>query len=349
MNASVTLRRFDARPLIAASIALIGFVVFLPPLPAYAGEKSVFSDVVVEPGAYAGGVSTVFGDASVRGPVAGDVHSAFGDVLVEDRIAGSVNSGFGDIKVRAPVAGEVDAGFGDVYVNSRVGGGIDVDHGDIHLGPEAVVMGPVRPGSGEFRSEPGAVMQRPMGAGMMPDFESSRGDGLLGFVGWFLATAGFAACVMLAAVLAPRSFSAAARRADEAPGWSLIVGLVSVPAVLVLSVALAVSVVGVPLLLLLAPAYLALVFYGALVAAFFVGRKVVFATGRYRSGNTLAAAVGAVIVAATVLIPFLGELVLFALALLGTGAAILALISRLRTRRQAYPSYEAFVGDHRDV
>ena len=349
MSASVTLRRFDARPLIAVSVALVGFVVFLPPLPAYAGEKSVFSDVVVEPGEYAGGVSTVFGDASVRGPVLGDVHSAFGDVVVEDRIAGSVNSGFGDITVLEPVAGEVDAGFGDVYVNSRVGGGIDVDHGDIRLGSDAVVMGPVHPGSGEFRPDPGAEMRGPpMAAGMMPDFESSRDDGLLGFVGWFLATAGFAACVMLAAVLAPRSLSAAARRADEAPGWSLVVGLVSVPAVLVLSVALAVSVVGVPLLLLLAPAYLALVFYGALVAAFFVGRKVVFATGRYRSGNALAAAVGAVIVAATVLIPFLGELVLFVLALLGTGAAILALAARGRARRPAYPSYEAFVSDRRE-
>ena len=350
MSVSVALHRFDARPLIAVSVALVGFVVFLPPLPAYAGEKSVFSDVIIEPDEYAGGVSTVFGSASVHGPVVGDVHSAFGDVIVEDRIAGSVNSGFGDITVRAPVAREVDAGFGDVYVNSRVGGGIDVDHGDIYLGPDAMVMGRIRPGSGEFRMDPGAEMRGPpMGAGMMSDFKPRGDDGLLGLVGWFFAAAGFAACVMLAAVLAPRSLSAAARRAEEAPGWSLLAGLVSVPAVLVLSVALAVSVVGAPLLLLLAPAYLALVFYGALVAAFFVGRKVVLATGRYRSGNALAAAVGAIIVAATVLIPFLGELVLSALALLGTGAAILALAARRRTRRPTYPSYEAFVSDRRDA
>ncbi len=144
MNASVTsvtLRRFDARPLIAASVALVGFVMFLPPLPAYAGEKSVFGDVVVERGGYEGGVSTVFGDAGVRGPVVGDVHSAFGDIGVDARVTGSVNSGFGEITVGAPVTGEVDAGFGDVYVNSRVGGDIDVDHGDITLGPDAMVMG----------------------------------------------------------------------------------------------------------------------------------------------------------------------------------------------------------------
>jgi MFS family permease len=195
-------------------------------------------------------------------------------------------------------------------------------------------MGHVRPGSGEVRRDTGAVMHGPVGTGVMPDFGSPEDD-LIGYLGWFFAAAGFAACVVLAAVVAPRPLSAAARRAEEAPGRSLLVGLVSVPAVLVLSVALALSVVGVPLLFLMAPAYLAFVFYGALVAAFFVGRKAVLATGRYRSGNALAATVGAVLVAATALIPFLGELLLFALALLGTGAAILALASLRRPRRPA--------------
>ena len=349
MNVSVTLPRLDARPLIAAGVALVGLVMFLPPLPAYAGEKSVFGDVTVERGTYAGELSTVFGDATARGRVAGDVHSAFGDVRVYEPVGGGVNSGFGDIAVRAPVTGEVDAGFGDVYVNSRVGGNVDVDHGDIDLGPDARVMGYARSGSGEVDPDPGAVVHGSMRTGMMPDFGDSKDDDLIGYIGWLFAAAGFAACVVLAAVVAPRSLSAAARRVGEVPGWSLLVGLVSVPAVLVLSVALAVSVVGVPLLLLLAPAYLALVFYGALVAAFAVGRKVVLATGRYRSGNALAAAVGAVLVAATALIPFLGELLLFALALLGTGASILALVSRRRMGRPAYPSYEAFVQDRRDA
>lgn len=349
MSACAARFRFDARPLIAASVALVGLVVLLPPVPAYALEKSVFRDVTVERGTHAGEVSTVFGDARVRGPVAGDVHSAFGDVTVEQRVGGSVNSGFGDITVSAPVRGEVDAGFGDVRVNSFVGGDIDVDHGGIVLGPDTIVMGHVRPGSGEVEQSSGAVLHQGMGAGMMPDFGSSEDDDLIGYLGWFFAAAGFAACVVLTAVVAPRSLSAAARRAEEAPGWSLLIGLVSAPAVLVLSVALAVSVVGVPLLLLLAPAYLALVFYGALVAAYSLGRKVLLAAGRYRSGNALAATVGAFLVAAAALIPFLGELLVFALALLGTGASILALASRRRTRRPAFPSYEAFVRDHRDA
>lgn len=347
MSIALPRPRFDARPFIAISVVLMGLAILLP-APAQAAERSIFRDVVVEPDAHADEVSTVFGDATVRGPVSGDVHSAFGDVRVAAPVAGNVNAGFGDIEVLKPVRGEVDAGFGDVDVDSTVAGGIDVDHGDLWLGPDAEVMPPVRSGGGEIDQEPGAVMHGPPRAVMMPDFGSSKDD-LFGALGWLVGAAGFAACAVLAAVVAPRLLTASARRAEEAPGRSLLVGLVSLPAVLVLSVALAVSVVGVPLLLLIAPAYLALVFFGALVAAFFVGRKVMLATGRYRSGNAMAAAIGAFLVAAVVLIPFVGEMVLFALALLGAGAAILALASRRRAPRPPYPSYEAFVRHRRDA
>lgn len=346
MSIAAPATQICARPFIVVSIALVGFVLLSAP-PAHAAESSIFGDVVVKPGAYEDGVSTVFGDATVRATVDGDVHSAFGDVRVDAPVRGNVNAGFGDVVVLQPVEGEVDAGFGDVYVDSLVEGGVDVDYGDITLGPGAEVLA-VRSGGGEISQEPGSVVREPMGAGMMPDFGSSRDD-LIGVLGWLVGAAGFAACAVLAAVVVPRPLTASARRAEEAPGRSLLVGLVSLPAVLILSVALAVSVIGVPLLLLIAPAYLALVFFGGLVAAFFVGRKVALVTGRYRSGNAMAAAVGALLVAATALIPFVGELVLFALALLGTGASVLALAAGRRPRRPAYPSYEAFVRDRRDA
>ncbi len=163
-------------------------------------------------------------------------------------------------------------------------------------------------------------------------------------MGWIHASALFVACSVLAAVLVPRPLSAAARRVEEAPGRSFFFGLASVPAAIVLSVVLLISVVGAPLLLLLAPAYLALLFFGALVAAFFVGSKVVMVTGRYRAGNALAAVVGALVLSALTLIPWVGDLLLYALALLGTGAAILALLSRRRPL-STHPSYEAYVRD----
>jgi cytoskeletal protein CcmA (bactofilin family) len=336
------------RSLILLSVAVVGLVVLLPPVSAHALERKVFGDVVVEPGDHEDEVSTTFGDVTVNGPVDGDVHSAFGDIRINSPVGGDVNSGSGDIEVRAPVRGQVDAGFGDVYVNSRVDGGVDVEHGDVRLGPDARVRGGITCDSCEVWRESGAVVEGHKMADMAQDFDGDPGDlGLFDFVGWIFATTAFVACSVLLAVLAPGPLLAAARRAEESPGWSLLFGVASVPAVVVLSVVLAVSLVGIPLLLLLAPAYLALLFFGALVAAYFVGRKVVFATGRYRVGNVLAAVVGAVIVAGAYLIPVLGNLILYALTLLGTGAAVLAFFSRRRPRT-TYTSYEAYVQDRRD-
>jgi hypothetical protein len=336
------------RPLILLSIAVVGLVILLPPVPAYAFENRAVGDVVVRD--HADEVSTTFGDVTVDAPVVGDVHSAFGDIRINQHVGGDVNSGMGDIEVRAPVGGEVDAGFGDVYVDSVVGGDVDVDRGDVRLGPNAWVRGDVRCSNGEVYDEPGsAVNGTMMTSGMSPDFDGDFGGfELFNLLGWIFATAAFVACSVLLAVLAPGPLLAAARRAEESPGWSLLFGVASVPAVIVLGVVLAISLVGIPLLLLLAPAYLGLLFFGALVAAYFVGRKVVFATGRYRAGNVLAATVGALIVAGATLIPVLGNLILYALALLGTGAAILAFFSRRRPRTP-YTSYEDYVRDRRDA
>ena len=182
--------------------------------------------------------------------------------------------------------------------------------------------------------------------GMSPGFgDSAEGSRVVGFIGWFFATLVFVAISVLAAVIVPRPVESSAQKIEESVGQSLLVGLASVPAALLLAVVLGVSIVGIPLLLLAAPAYLAFVFFGAVVAAYFIGRRVLFATGRYHGGNALAAAIGASVLAATYLIPFLGSLILYAFALLGAGGAILALLSRRRA--STYSSYEAYVGDRR--
>jgi cytoskeletal protein CcmA (bactofilin family) len=319
-------------------------LVVLSSIPAHALERKMFGDVVVGPGAHEGGVSTSFGDVTVNGTVSGDVRSAFGAVLVNERVEGNVEAGKGDIEIHAPVEGDVDAGFGSVLVDSVVEGDVDVGHGDVRLGPGAMVSGDVHCGSGEVSGNKDAV-QGAMRTGMNADFDPDPTGPFGRLVGWALATAAFAALSVLATVLAPGTLLATVRRAEESPGWSLFIGAASVPAMLVISVVLVILLIGIPLAVALVAAYLALVFFGALVAAFFVGRKVVIATGRYRAGNALAAAVGALIVAAATLVPVVGNLILGALALLGTGATILALLSR--RPHPAYPSYEAYVRDRR--
>jgi hypothetical protein len=335
------------RYLLTLSVVALGLVA-LSPLPAHAFESKAFGDVVVESGEVEDEVSTPVGDVRVEeaGAIEGDIHSGWGDIEVYGKVGDDINAGHGDVEVYGPVGGGIDAGFGDVYVDAPVKGDVNVGHGSVELGDAALVHGDVYYGRGEVRGNTNAV-EGGMIAGRAPHMEHEPdGFGIPGFVGWVFAAAAFVACSVLLAVLAPGPLLAAARRAEESPGWSLLFGVASVPAVVVFAVVLAVSIVGIPLLLLLAPAYLALVFFGALVAAYFAGRRVVFATGHYRGGNALAAMVGAIILAVVYVIPVLGGLLLYGLALLGTGAAILALFSR---RSRTYPSYEAYVQDRRDA
>ena len=348
LSASSVLPPNLLRPLLTLLVAVVGLVV-LAPLPAYAFENRALGDVFVERGQTEPEVSTAVGDVTVEGVVDGDVRSGLGDIEVSgEGVRGDINAGFGDVTVGAPVDGEIDAGFGDVYLDAPVRGDVNVGRGDLELGPAARVDGDITSGSGEIMHHPEAMVEGKMITGMRPEMDHDWGwFGILDLVGWMFAAAVFAACSVLAVVLAPRQLSAAARRAEESPAMSLLFGVASVPAVVVLCVVLAVSIIGIPLLLLLAPAYLALVFFGALVAAYFVGRRVVFATGRYHVGNAMAAAVGALILAAAYLIPVLGGLLIYGLALFGTGACLLALVSRRSS--PTYPSYEAYVGDRRDA
>ncbi|MDQ3942495.1 MAG: polymer-forming cytoskeletal protein [Actinomycetota bacterium] len=260
--------------------------------------------------------------------------------MVED----DVHSGFGDVLVIGKVKGDIEAGFGDVYVNAPVKGEVHVGWGDVDLGPDGEILGNLECEGCEITGNRDAVEGHITARGMALDFDESHGHGIIGFVGWLFAALAFAACAVLAAVVAPRPLASAASRAEESPGRSFVYGLVSLPVFFVLCVVLAVTIIGIPLLLLLVPAYLALLFVGALVAAFFIGTRILMFTGRYRVGNALAAVVGAMILAATTLIPVLGNLLLYALTLLGTGAIILALFSRRRPRA-SHSSYEAYVRD----
>jgi cytoskeletal protein CcmA (bactofilin family) len=343
MNPPVPSIRVDALPLLTVSVMILGLVVLLP-LPAHAAEERLVGDVVVGRQGVEHDVSTGAGDLEVHGLVEDDVHSGFGDVLVSGKVKGDIDAGFGDVKIEGPVEGDVRAEFGDVYVNAPVKGDVNVGWGDVDLGPDAEISGNLECEGCEITGNRGAVKGDMMARGMALDFDESHGPGIIGFIGWLFAALAFAACAVLAAVLAPRPLSSAARRAEESPGRSFVYGLISLPAFFVLCVALAVTIIGIPLLVLLVPAYLALLFFGALVAAFFIGTRVLMVTGRYRVGNALAAVVGAMILAATTFIPVLGDLILYALSLLGTGAIILALFTRRRPRA-SHPSYEAYVRD----
>jgi len=325
--------RVFARPILLLPALLFAYLL-LPNIPAYAAEKKMLGDVAVGEGETAEEASTVWGDVTVEGRVEKDVESDLGNIWIE-----------------GPVGGDVDAGFGQVYISAPVNGDVEVGHGDVYLYPGAWVGGNVSHGNGSLHAYPEARVDGLQMAGIASDFDEDSPTGAFaGAIGWAVMTLGLVAAAVLLVVVAPGPLRASARNLEAFPGRSFLFGVASVPAAIVVSILLAVTGVGILLLLLLWPAYLALVLFGALVAAYFLGRKIVLFTGRYRGGDALAAALGAFLVAAVYWIPIFGGLVFFALALLGTGAAISAFLFRrpLGAPRATYASYEEYLRDRRD-
>jgi len=325
------MRRFAGLLITVPALLLAALV--LSANPARGFEKEVMEDVVVE-----------------KGETVEEVSTAWGDVLVEGEVEEYVRTGLGDVEIEGPVGGDVQTGSGDVYINAPVKGDVKAGNGDVHLRPEARVEGDILLG-GRLVGDPSVVAGKVAGASISPEFDGEDSGIFLDAAGWALMTLVLAAVAVLATVVVPRPLRAATRSLELSPGRSLILGLGSLPAAIILSILLAITGVGLVLLFLLWPAYLALVFFGLFVTAYFLGRKVVLATGRYRAGDALAAAVGAVLVAAAYQIPILGGLVFVTLGFIGAGAAFLAFLSRRGpgVPRPTHASYEDYLKDQRDA
>lgn len=304
--------------------------------------------------------SQIVGDVKVPGnEVRGEVYTVIGDVTIEGGVQGDVRCAFGDVVVRGPVGGNVKTGFGDVYVDAPVGGSVDVGYGDVGLGPQAYIAENLSQGNGESSRHPASVIQGDVRSGMMSSGSPliNGGVALANLTVWLLTTLGFCALAMLGAIVARRPLGACARSLERSPGRSMLWGLASLPTAALFSVVLAITIIGAPLLLLSVPAYLALVVFGALVSAYFIGSRILVLSGHHRGGEALASAVGAFAVSVVYLVPFIGGVALFLMALLGAGATIAAVLERLlaggayerggEEAEAAEPSYESYVGKRR--
>lgn len=333
-------------------LLVLSALVLIPALPAHAAEGRAYGDVVVGPvvvgyGESAESVSTGVGDVKIYGEVDGDVTSAVGNVRVEGPVGGDIECGLGDVVVDRPVGGDIEAGMGDVYVNSRVDGDVEVSQGNLHLGEGAHVNDISV--NGTLHEHPEAVVLGQRMSGMAAGFDSPDEDsGVLSFAAWLITSLALIGVSVLLAVLLPRPLHSSARSLDGSPGWSLLVGIISVPVVFIIAVVLIVSVIGWLPLVLIAPAYLAIVLFGAFVAAYSLGRRTLFAVRRYHGGDVWAAAVGTIMLAVVYPIPILGHLIVYALALLGTGAVILALLPGRRFR-PTYTPYQDYAGSRHDA
>lgn len=126
---------------------------------------------------------------------------------------------------------------------------------------------------------------------------------------------------MVLVILLPKTFEHVTEGALDAPGMSLLTGLVASIAVPVLGFSLLITVIGIPLAIMLGMVWLILLFLSGPFFAFYIGRLLI-------SGSTnplLVMVVGSVLVLFIYFIPFVGQLLLLIAGLMGTGMILRSL------------------------
>jgi hypothetical protein len=236
-----------------------------------------------------------------------------------------------------------------VLIDAAIGGDVRITAEEIELGPAARIGGAlrwrspselVRHASAQVAGaverlpmpvarERGRAHERPGREGRDRDWDHDSARGVGRTAGW-LFVAAWTLGLMLVAAVAIAALPAATRRvAAEAlgrPGWSLLVGFVTLVCVPVAVVLLFVSLVGAPLgliALLLYPVVLVLGYVGAAAALgqWGLGRWKAAVAGevKWRIGAALAALL---VLALIGRVPFVGGALLFLLGVAGLGAIV---------------------------
>lgn len=348
-----------------ASRGAIVFVVLLVALSSVAGVATATSAtpaqtgpggaIVVDEGETSSGISTLSGSVLVRGTVNGDVNTVSGNVVVAEggTVTGNVNGAAGSLRIAGRVGGNVDFAGGtvDIAKSATIGGNVNLGAGDVRLA--GTVDGDVTVGADRIMVEPSAVIGRDLrydGTLAMQEGATVRGSVIhdtsigsgVGSVGWgtsvnipswFDTIYGFFANLLLGAlllVLFPRFSDDLAHVANDRParsfGWGLV-GLIGVP---ILIVALAITLIGIPVALLVAFLYALAIWVAVVYGEYAVGRVIVArldTEGRWR-----ALLAGLLAFALLGLIPVLGDLLVFAVMLVGLGALASALRGRFGGR-----------------
>lgn len=185
---------------------------------------------------------------------------------------GEIVSFFRDIHVEPGkvVRGEVVALFGSVKIEGEVNGDVVAVMGSIELGDSARVRGDAV-AIGGIDASPSAEVQG--------DMVSIPFLGLRGFSSWTIAvallilTAFGVLCTWLASLILPERLVRVAETVSRRTLMSFLLGILSLPLVIILAILLCVTVIGIPMAMLLGALYPVFAFLGFVAAATLLGSR----------------------------------------------------------------------------
>ena len=258
-----------ARPLRRVLPAVV-LVIALATVPVAAGAQQVGGSVTVPPGTtQTGDISVVGGTVVVEGTLDGSLSGFAGSVLVTGTVTGDVEVAAGSVTISGTVEGDVEAAAGAVTVteSGRVAGSLSTGAGDVSVaGTVDIADGATVVGTTERVDGVSVDVDVPFVGGI--DLGDSLIPWPLGFLLSFLTNAVLGVALLLGA---PRFARRVTDTGTGRPALSAGVGLgtlVGIPAVLV---ALAITIVGIPVSIAGLLVYLPLLWVGFVYGAVLTG------------------------------------------------------------------------------
>lgn len=316
-----------------------------------AGDALLAGGRIDSDAAIGGDATLVGGQVAVRTTVGEDLYAAAGWVEVDALIGGDVRLAAGQVQLtpETSIAGSVAIAGGSVTVVGSIGGQLVVAAGEVTLGGD--VAGDVRVRAralhvlkgtrigGNLIYHTSTPVTLPadvqIGGGILP--EESAGDSGApvqpqadrgaGFA-WIWLAGLFAVGVLFAVVFA-RVSRRTSRALASRPWFGMLAGFLALAATPALIIALLLTLVGIPLALILLPAYVAVLLASYVIGALFLGdRMLVFLRPAGEAGNGWRAAALLVVLLVLALVgdvPLFGWVAHFAVLLLGLGGLLLVL------------------------
>lgn len=289
-----------------------------------------------------GDLAVTGGTVLVEGPVDGDLTVFAGDLVIEDNVSGSVNAFAGNIRLsgrvgedlnaaagnlfiadEATVGRSLDVSAGSVFIGGTVDGNATVETGRLILGENAVINGDLAYSAENF-TDRGATV-----AGETRLIEADRQ--FQGLEAMF-AVANFIFRLLVAGVLLilfPGFAQRVSQNFSESSLRSGLYGLLVLIVVPVLFVAMAITIIGIPLAILTALFYLLGIWIATLYGSYALGDALIPRKGV----NWIGLLAGLIIWEFLSIIPILGGLIQFVILVLGLGAMAMPGWTRIEERR----------------
>lgn len=280
--------------------------------------------------------------------------SILGSTTVDGEVADAAVSIMGTTTVNGSVGNAAVAVMGSTHVNGTVHGEVVAVGGDVELGPKAEVWGEVVSVGGSVHRDPGAVVhgnvQQVSFMKHFPKFDwlyawiqSALFKGrLLSFASgagwaWLVAGAVLLFYVLLALVF-PRGIEKCAATLEEHPGYSILTAFLTMLAMPLIFVLLAITGIGLIVVPFLGIGLFGCRVFGRATMLAWLGRRftVLFGEGPWAHA-AVSVLVGGILVMMLYLVPILAFIVAMLIGFLGLGTVIYTLIRSMR-RNGAKPA-----------